>query len=229
MIPFKHCKLTPKRALKWMREEYEGYHDLTMDAQRYATEQKDKDAFHNLAHGVARMVEACQAAIEAGKAVYLESDLQEKLKSGPYEFSTIKDYVRVLRFQQIVGGEVIITYEMHDALKALFDVTQRYVEAASEVELKKTRAESRAYFKRKGDPQRHLDALHEQAEKIEAERDAALAPLAAAREEFAKPWERRLACLEYEKALIYHEQYDAKHPGKPPEGYAPSTGPAEAS
>jgi len=71
-------------------------------------------------------------------------------------------------------------------------------------------------------PSVRLDVLRERRKALEAERDAACGGILAALDE---PWDRRLACLKYEEDIIWHEHgdCDAKHPGKPPEGYEPQT------
>ena len=234
MIPFKHRKLTPERALQWMREEYEGYHDLAVDGQRNATDDKDRDAFHNLAFSVARMVEACRTAIEIGEAVYLEGRLEEERKDGRPEFLAIRGLIRILRFRQIDGAEELVTIQMHNVLEALFHAVQGYVDAATAVELEAERVEICAWSEREAHPEHRLEEIREERKALESERDAALDDVAEeARaavdkmvDKAAEPWERKLACLKYEEDLIWHKGGGTEHPGKPPESYEPITGAA---
>jgi hypothetical protein len=184
MIPFKHRKLTPERARQWMREEYPGFQDLVMDGQGYATDDRDRRAFHNLANQVKEVVEACCIAIETGEAVYLEAGLQDQREDERFSFWPIGDLVRVLRFRSIVGDQIIMTDGMEKALDALFREAQSYVDAAAKLEHEAERIDIRAHLERKWPPERHLQTLH--------------------------------------------EQHDAEHPGKPPEGYAPTNGTGRA-
>ena len=241
MIPF-HGELSPARARRWMKDEFPAFASLAHECLGRVEDQKDRSAFSWFAHSVECMVTACVTAIESGKPVTVSSELEPPTGDERARFTEIEAAVRVLRLPSIAPGELIETFGESElaAFGALAGAVYSYVERGQAIELKSSRDAVRRQRDAE-DPEKRQeraldrqDRIRELRKAVKSEQEAVLGEVeeeleVAVERIVAKaraPFKRRLAYLQYEDDLIYHEHAGLEHPGKSPEGYAPVTGQA---
>ena len=74
MMPIPHKKLTPERAIEWLREDGGCWVDAVCTGVFYPDNKRIRDAFWGLLNDIGVMMEACGQALSSSKSVRLERD-----------------------------------------------------------------------------------------------------------------------------------------------------------
>lgn len=135
ILPVKHRKLTPERAIEWMEQSFPTFQIYAEMGLAYAGTYEDRMAFMELNYDVRTMVEACMAAIRSQAPVRIESAFNGEYNH-PKDFATISRLVHILSLPAIMQdeGEEFLDGRVFDAFSAFAGIARAYTGDRAESE-----------------------------------------------------------------------------------------------